>query len=164
MTDNFNKYPSTNELQDVVYEYIKHGNLLYFLKRKGIYYFNASHKESSQLTSRMFFDEEEINKLRQFAYRNTSNSLLSGFNLVSESKFNLEEIYNCIRDNEMLKNLGYTLKPLAKINDNLFKGKIEYKRKRPGKTTFLKYEIHEIDFRILFLAENQWQVEIDGDS
>ncbi len=164
MTNISNKYPNTSELQDVINEYIKDGNLLYFLRGKGIYHFNISHRDSSQLSSRLFFDEEEIDKLRHFAYRNNSNSLLSGFKLVSKAQFNLEEIYTSIREKETLKSLGYTLKPLAKIDDNIFSGKIEYRRKRPGKTEFLKYEIHVIDFRMQSLSENEWQVEIDGDN
>ena len=88
MTDTFNKYPSTGELQDVIQEYVKHGNLLYFLQGKGIYYFNTSHKDSSQLSSRIFFDEDEINKLRQFAYRNSSNSLIIPKNLNNNNSIN----------------------------------------------------------------------------
>ena len=92
--------------------------------------------------------------------------MLSGFTLESNSIFDLESVYNTIRDRETFKKDGYTLKALYKVSGKVkeFGGKVEYKRNRPGKTAFLKVEKHEISFRIKEFSKKQWQVEVDGES
>lgn len=159
-------YPNSNELRDVVNESVKQSELLSFLRKKGIFYLNASHEDSSMLTARLLLDGDDLNEIRRYAYRNVNKSLLSGFVLESNSVFDLESVYNTIRDRETFKKDGYTLKALYKVGGKTkeFGGKVEYKRKRPGKTAFLKEEKHEISFRIKELSKKQWQVEVDGES
>ena len=157
-------YPNVKELRDVINENLKQTELLEFLRGKGVFYFNASHDDSSMLTARLLFDGDELKEIHRYAYRNSHSSLLSGFTLVSNSIFDLESIYNTIREREVLKKDGYKLKTLRKVGNKLFEGKVEYKKKRPGRTAFLKYETREISFRMGEVAAKQWQVEIDGDN
>ena len=159
-------YPNSNELRDVVNESVKQSELLSLLRKKGIFYLNASHEDSAMLTSHLLLDGDDLNEIRRYAYKNVNKSLLSGFTLESNSIFDLESIYNTIRERETFKKEGYKLKALYKVGgkNKEFGGSVEYRRFRPGRTAFLKEEKHEISFRIKELSKKQWQVEVDGES
>lgn len=135
-----------------------------FLRSKGIYYFNASHEDAAILTSHLLFDSSSLETIRQYAYRTATKSLLSGFTLVSNSFFDLNSIYETIQEKEVLNKDGYQLKSLYKIGNKKFGGSIVYKKRKPGKSAFLKYEQRDIFFRIESLSEKIWQVEIDGEN
>ncbi len=164
MTENQNKYPLSSELRDVIQENVKQSQLLEFLRSKGIYYFNASHEDAAVLTSRLLFDASSLETIRQYAYRTATKSLLSGFTLVSNSFFELNSIYETIQEKEVLKKEGYHLKSLSKIGDKKFEGKIVYEKRRPGRSSFLKYESRDIFFKMEALSDKHWQVEIDGEN
>lgn len=166
MSDTNNSYPNSYELKDVINESVKQSELLTFLRKKGIFYMNASHEDSSMLTARLLLDGDDLNNIRVYAYKNVNKSLLSGFTLESHSVFDLESVYNTIREKETFKKEGYKLKALYKVGGKTkeFGGSVEYRRLRPGKTAFLKEEKHEISFRIKELSTKQWQVEVDGES
>lgn len=166
MSDTNISYPYSNELRDVINESVKQNELLDFLRKKGIFYLNASHEDSSMLTARLLLDGKDLNEIRSYAYKNANKSLLSGFTLESKSIFDLESVYNTIREKETFKKDGYRLKALYKVGkkDKEFGGSVEYRKLRPGKTAFLKEEKHEISFRIKELSKKKWQVEVDGES
>jgi hypothetical protein len=157
-------YPSSNELKDVLYDNVLHSELLGFLRSKGIFYFNTSKEDAAMLTSRLLFDGEALEKLRQYAYRTTQKSLLSGFTLVSNSFFDLNSIDESVQEKEVLTKDGYHLKSLYRIGDKKFGGSIVFNKRRPGKNTFLKYEERDISFRMEELTRKKWQVEIDGEN
>lgn len=166
MSDTNINYPYSNELRDVINESVKQNELLDFLRKKGMFYLNASHEDSSMLTARLLLDWNDLNEIRHYAYKNANKSLLSGFTLESKSIFDLESVYNTIREKETFKKDGYRLKALYKVGKkgNEFGGSVEYRRLRPGKTAFLKEEKHEISFRLKELSKKKWQVEVDGES
>ena len=166
MNDTNLNYPNSYELRDVINENIKQVDLLGFLRKKGIFYLNASHEDSSMLTARLLLDGDDLNELRRYAYKNVNKSLLSGFILESNSIFDLEAIYSTIRDKGSFKKEGYILKAISRIvgKTNTFQGSVEYRRYRPGKTSFLKEEKHDISFRIMELSKKKWQGEGDGES
>ena len=56
------------------------------------------------------------------------------------------------------------MKSLYKIGVNKYGGRIEYRKRRPGRNAFLKYEEREIAFRMEALSQKTWQVEIDGEN
>lgn len=157
------QYPLASEIRDIIIDCVKNTDLLDFLRSKGIYYFSASHKEAAMLTSRLLLDEQDLDTLRGHAYRNTQKSILTGFTLVSESFFDLSSLYNTIRDKETLVKDGYKLKALTKRGDKEFSGEIEYNKRRPGKTAFLKYDKRDISFTIKSLSDKEWQVEVDSE-
>lgn len=157
-------YPTSGELRDVLYDSVRHSDLLEFLRSRGVFYFNTSKEDASILSSRLLFDAEALEQLRRNAYRTTQKSLLSGFTLVSDSFFDLKSIYETLQDKEVLDNDGYHLKTLYNIGDKKFGGKIEYRKRRPGRNAFLKYEEREISFRMEELSKKNWQIEIDGEN
>lgn len=157
-------YPTSSELKDVLFDSVLHSELMSFLRSKGIYYFNTSREDAAMLTSRLLLDADSLARLRQYAYRTTTKSLLSGFTLVSDSFFDLNSIYETLQEKEVLKKDGYHLKTLYKISNKKYGGSIVYQKRKPGKNTFLKYEERDISFVMESLSEKHWQVEIDGES
>ena len=97
MNNNKILYPTSSELRDVLFDSVRHTDLLCFLRSKGIFYFNSSREEAATLSSRLLFDAEALERLRQNAYRTSQKSLLSGFTLVSDSIFDLNSIYETIQ-------------------------------------------------------------------
>ena len=55
------------------------------------------------LTARLLLDGNDLNEIRHYAYKNVNKSLLSGFTLESKSIFDLESVYNTIREKETFK-------------------------------------------------------------
>lgn len=157
-------YPTSGELRDVLFDNVRHTDLLNFLRSRGVYYFNTSKEDAAMLSSRLLFDGDALEQLRQSAYRASQKSLLSGFSLVSDSFFELNSIYESIQDREVLKKDGYHLKSLYKIGDKKFGGSITFRKRRPGKNAFLKYEERDIFFRMEEISKKNWQVEIDGEN
>lgn len=157
------QYPHASEVRDIIIDCVKNADLHDFLRGKGIYYFNASREEAAELTSHLLLDEQDLDVLRGYAYKNTQRSILSGFTLVSDSFFDLSSLYNTIRSKETLVKDGYSLKALTKMGEKAFGGEIVYKKRRPGRTAFLKYDKRDISFTIKSLTEKEWQVEVDGD-
>ena len=156
-------YPSSGELRDVLLDNVRHSDLLSFLRSRGVYYFNSSKADAAMLSSRLLLDGDALEQLRQNAYRNSQKSLLSGFSLVSDSFFDLNSIYETIQEKEVLEKDGYHLKSLYKIGDKKFGGSITFRKRRPGKNAFLKYEERDIFFRMEEISKKNWQVEIDGE-
>ena len=163
-TDSKIIYPRFNELRDVLSDSVLHSELMGFLRSKGIYYFNTSRDVAAMLTSRLLLSGDDLELIRQYAYRTSQKSLLSGFTLVSESFFDLNSIYETIQEKEVLKKDGYHLKTLEKLGDKKFQGSIVYRKRKPGRNEFLKIEERNIAFSMEALTEKQWQVEIDGES
>lgn len=164
MTDKKIIYPSSNELKDVLFDSVKHSELMSFLQGRGVFYLNTSREDAAMLTSRLLLDADGLETIRQFACNTSNKSLLSGFTMVADSSFELNSLYDTILDREVLKKGGYHLKTLSKIGDSKFEGNIIYQKRRPGKNVFLKYEERDISFTMERHADNNWQVEIDGEN
>lgn len=163
-TDNKIIYPRFNELRDVLCDSVLHSELMGFLRSKGIYYFNTSREDAAMLTSRLLLSGDDLEVIRQYAYRTSQKSLLSGFTLISESFFDLNSIYETIQEKEVLKKEGYHLTTLEKLGDKKFRGCIVYRKRKPGRNEFLKIEERNIAFNMEALTKKQWQVEIDGEN
>ena len=164
MNDNKIIYPRFNELRDVLCDSVLHSELMGFLRSKGIYYFNTSLSDAAMLTSRLLLSADDLGTIRQYAYRTSQKSLLSGFTLVSESFFDLNSIYETLQEKEVLKKDGYHLTTLEKLGNKKFGGRIVYRKRKPGRNEFLKIEERSIAFSMEALTEKQWQMEIDGES
>ena len=75
MSDTNINYPYSNELRDVINESVKQNELLDFLRKKGMFYLNASHEDSSMLTVRLLLDWNDLNEIRHYAYKNANKDL-----------------------------------------------------------------------------------------
>lgn len=164
MTDNTNFYPTPNEFHDVLRDSVRYTELLSFMRSKGVFYINASHDDAASLTSRHIFDAKGLEQLRKYAYRATHKSILSGFTMVSDSIFDLESVYNTIREKEVLKKEGYRLNYLYALEDNKYGGSIVFTKRKPGRNAFLRYEERTINFSMKMLSDQLWQVETDGEN
>ena len=164
MTDNTKFYPTPNELRDVLRDSVRHTELLNFMRSKGVFFLNASHEDAASLASRHVFDGKGIEQLRKYAYRATHKSILSGFTMVSDSFFDLESVYNTIREKEVLKKDGYKLNYLYNTGSKKYGGSVVFTKRKPGRNAFLRYEERTINFTMETLSDKLWQVETDGEN
>ncbi|MFT0515226.1 hypothetical protein [Bacteroides thetaiotaomicron] len=158
-------FPDAFDLAEVLNECLKRSDLNRFLQTKGIYFFNAPQEEVAKKVAGLFLDYDDLEVIRQNAYKNVSKKVLSGFNLKSNSIFDLKGIYEDLRDAGTLSTKGYTLNTLVKQNISgniIYKGSISYQSKKPTKMAFLQTEEREVYFEMKEIDERYWQVEIDG--
>ena len=134
------------------------------MRSKGVFFLNASHEDATSLASRHVFDGKGIEQLRKYAYRATHKSILSGFTMVSDSFFDLESVYNTIREKEVLKKEGYKLNYLYKTGSKKYGGSVVFTKRKPGRNAFLRYEERTINFTMETLSDKLWQVETDGEN
>lgn len=159
-------FPSANDLRSILTDSIKKTDLLRFARRKGIFLFNATQEDIAQRISEMMLDYEELNMLRNLAYKTTTKQLLCGFTLVSEAKFDFASIYNSLRDNGVLSEEGYSLKKISTITSSSgkvsYQGALSYKKKSAGRIEFIRTEERDVSFLMKEIEPNRWQVEVDG--
>lgn len=158
-------YPSPKDLYTILSESVTKSQMMSFLSTKGIYYFNITGNELAERISQMVLDAEDLNILRAFAYRSSNKQILSGFTLYSDKQFDLNLIYEDIRDNGAVSPDGYKLKSIHKIqsSDNvLYGGSLTYTRKTAGRIEFIRTEERDVSFVMKKDNENTWRIEVDG--
>jgi hypothetical protein len=134
----------------------------------GIFYMNARQEDVAKELSHIMLDIRDIDKLQQNAYQASSKHTLSGFTLHSSSQdFSLQELYERVRDNDrVLVSKGYRLGTLTKISKGtdtpIYKGSIEYHKKKPGRIELLDEEKGFSEFYFVDKGNGEWQVEVDG--
>lgn len=165
MTKN-NKYPSSFELNEVCTNFIKRKVLNNFLQERGIFVFNAGADYLSRLLSNIVMQQADIEELRKNAYQSSTKSSLSGFIISSNSSISLNDIYEKARDNDrVLTSKGYNLSMLSHEIHNgksIYKGRVDYELKRPGRIEFMDIEKSHSEFVFFENKEGDWQVEVDG--
>lgn len=165
---NKNNYPSPFEIQEVVNSFLKRNFVDSFAHEMGIFFMNARQEDIAKELSHVMFDMHDINTLRMNAYQTTSKHALSGFTLHSSSaNFSLQDLYERVRDNDKgLASKGYRLNSLIKISKGteppIYKGSIEYSKKKPGRIELLDEEKGFSEFYFVDKGDGEWQVEVDG--
>jgi len=164
---NKDKYPTPYDIQEVLNSFSKRHFVDLFSQKRGIFYINTRQRDVARSLSNILYDKKDIDELRASAYQTVSKHTMSGFSLKSSKDFNLQELYEQIRDNDrkILDN-GYKLHSLVKTSKGtdqpIYKGSIEYKKKKPGRIEFLDEEIGYTEFYLIDLENGEWQVEVDG--
>jgi len=165
---NKNKYPSPYEIQEVINNFLKRGFVDNFTHGMGIFLMNARQEEVAKELSHIMFDMHDINMLQTNAYQTASKHTLSGFAINSSSKdFSLQDFYERARDNDKtLLSKGYKLNSLIKITKGketpIYKGSIEYSKKKPGRIELLDEEKGYSEFYFVDKGNGEWQIEVDG--
>lgn len=162
-----NKYPSSFELNEVCTNFIKRRVLNTFLQERGMFIFNAGTDDIGRILSHVIMEHADIEELRSNAYQATSKSSLSGFIIKpTSSLFSLNNLYEKARDNNRdLTSKGYKLGMLSheKYEEkSVYKGRIDYKLKKPGRIQFIDVEESHSYFVMFENNEGEWQVEVDG--
>ncbi|WP_454802857.1 hypothetical protein [Mucilaginibacter phyllosphaerae] len=158
-----NIYPTKYELVEVLSSITNRGFLNAFAQSKGIFITHVDIVTLAQEISNLFLDNEDLEIIRKEAYSNNSSHALSGFVLKSKDKgFNLKNDYQTLFD-EGKQKMGQVLNQLTKVKGtNIYKGSIEYNKKRAGRMEFLQDEVTHFDFYIEEKEPGTWQVEVDG--
>ncbi|MDT3401220.1 hypothetical protein [Mucilaginibacter terrae] len=158
-----NIYPTKYELVEVLTSITNRGFLNVFAQNKGIFITHVDTATLAKEISNLFLDNDDLESIRKEAYNNNSSHALSGFVLKSKNKdFNLKNDYQSLFDDGKQK-MGQVLNQLVRIKGtNIYKGSIEYNKKRAGRIEFLQDEVTHFDFYIEEKSPGTWQVEVDG--
>lgn len=161
-------YPTSRELRTILTDAVKRSDLSAFLRRKGIFFFNATTDELCAKVSEMLLSYSDLQALRAMAYRTVNKQILSGFTLISSAEFDLTCIYNDIRLKGEIKKDGYTLESISEKDipsvGKVYEGSIKYLKTSAGRVAFIRHEERDVSFIMKRISDNSWQVEVDGGS
>lgn len=164
---NKTKYPSSFEINEVCTNFIKRRILNGFLQERGIFFFNAGVDDVGGILSNIVMQQSDILELQDNAYQASTKSSLSGFIVKSAlPSFSLNDLYEKARDNDrILMSKGYKLGMLSheKIDSkSIYRGRVDYEIKRPGRIQFIDKEESHSDFCMFENKKGEWQIEVDG--
>lgn len=158
-------YPSPQDLSYILASCIKKSDLSDFLRKRGIFFFNATQTELARQAAFLLWDADALDQFRAMAYRNSNNKILSGLSLRSPQPFDLSDIYNSLRNSGTLNSKGYKLNSISKIThggQTHFAGTISYERKSAGRIDFIRTEERDAAFIMKQISATEWQIEVDG--
>ncbi|HWW41723.1 hypothetical protein [Pedobacter sp.] len=158
-----NIYPTKYELVEVLTSITNRGFLNTFAQERGIFITHVDTVALAKEISNLFLDNDDLELIRREAYTSNTSHALSGFVLKSKDKgFNLRNNYQWLFE-EGKQKIEQSLTQLVKVKGtDIYKGSIEYTRKRAGRMEFLQDEVTHFDFYIEEKEPGVWQVEIDG--
>jgi hypothetical protein len=157
------KYPDRYELLEVLNTLPK-SFLIELSQERGLFVTHVNHQQLADELANVYYDNQDLNKIRSEAYQKSSNHALSGFIVKSPKKdFDLKNIYQYIFDGN-LQNYGQSLTAprLVDKEKNIYKASIEYRKIKPGRIAFLQDETTSFDFYMEDKGNGIWQIEIDS--
>lgn len=164
-----NVYPERYEIKEVCENFIKRRTLNTFMQERGIFAINASTEDVSNILSNCILDAVAIDDIRRNAYQCSTKNSLSGFTVSSSlNNFSVKDVYEKARDNDKVLcskgyKLGFLTKEVRTDGDVIFKGRLDYEIRRPGRIQFMDNEESHCEFRMFETKESGvWQVEVDG--
>lgn len=159
------KYPSPKDLEYILSDSVKKAVLTTFLRRRGIFYFNTTQTELARQLAFILWDAEALEEFRAMAYRASNKKILSGFTLTSANPFELNQIYDTVREKGALIPRGYKLNVISKIvrgDETSYEGTLSYIKKSAGRIAFIRTEERDASFTMKRVSDHEWQVEVDG--
>lgn len=160
------KYPTPYEIQEVLNSAGISRNLVNeFAQERGVFLINASKDSLVEELSSHLYEYSDLEVIRSLAYQSSGKQFLSGFSVSATKGFNLESLYDRVREYGLLETKGYKLKAVTKkTKDNIvvYHGEIEYTKRKSGKIEFLQNEKFATDFYFYERKSGVWQVEVDG--
>ena len=161
-------YPNRYEIEQTLGEFAKRSFVDSFAQEKGIFITKANQNEFSNVLAGFFYDHDDLEKIRDTAYRGSLTQNLSGIIIHSEEgEFNPIVALKNIRDEGGLEQ-GMELSPvtlLAKENkddNDIYKGEINYVKRKPGRIEFLQEENRAFDFTIEKLSEEEHLILVNS--
>lgn len=159
-------YPSPRDLKAILLDNANRTDIKAFLRRKGIFFFNATPDDMMSSVSEIIFGYNDLQIIRSYVYRASNKQILSGFTLTSDKMFDLTSIYNSVRKNGKTKTDGYELKSICQkkmaSGDTYYEGSMVYTKKTAGRIEFLRTEERDVSFIMKKVDDRNWQVEVDG--
>ncbi len=162
------KYPPTYDLHEVLSAQSR-TFLSDYAQSRGIILTNASKDDIIKELSSLLYDLSDLEEIREASYQTSNKQSLSGFTIKpKDADFDLETMYNRLRDYGQLQSKGYQLKTLSRKKNSeeivVCKGEIDYTKHKSGKIEFLQGEKYSTEFVFFNLPDGSWQVEVDGSS
>lgn len=159
------KYPSNYEIKEILSHITNRTWLNEFAQDRGVFIANVTQEELASELANLFYDDEDLEAIRSEAYEVVHSHTLTAFVIGSNNpSFDMSVTYENIRLNEKLEK-GVKLDPLRKLHkkgeDPLYKGSIEYTKKKPGKMEFLEDGKFSFDFYLKKVRSGFWQVEVE---
>lgn len=158
-------YPSFFELEEVLSEMTKKKFVVDFAQKRGIFMTRAKQFEIAKELANLFFEDSDIEEIRNEAYQKNSNHTMAGFLLKStERDFSLPSLYEKIRREGFSKEgqiLNQLIEKKDENNNAVFEGRMEYEKNKIGRMEFLQKEKSSFDFYFKQNDANTWQVEVD---
>ena len=163
---NNNSYPEEYEVKEVCSNFIKRRVLNSFMQERGMFIINASSEDVGAILSHCVMERTSIEELRANAYQLSTKASLSGFVMhSSSSSFSLNDLYEKARDNDrVLLSKGYKLGKLLtekRGEITVYKGRLDYEIRKPGRIQFMEKEQSHCDFFIYENKKGEWQIEVD---
>lgn len=162
-------YPERYEIKEVCENFIKRRTLNTFMQERGIFAINASTDDVSKILSNCILDAVAIDDLRRNAYQCSNKNSLSGFTVTSTlNDFSIKDVYEKARDDDKVLctkgyKLGFLTKEVRADGKEVFKGRLDYEIRRPGRIQFMDNEESHCEFQMFETKESGvWQVEVDG--
>lgn len=161
-------YPSARDLEEVLRSYLSGKQLQLLMQTKGIFIFNTKKSDMAHLASTFLYSFEELKVMRNKAYSISNNCILTGFCLTSKKSFDVNAIYNELREGYSSKlNSDYSLMAIHKETTSedkkvVYRGRLKYRSKKIGRIAFINVEEREVDFRMIPVEDNKCFVEVDG--
>lgn len=159
------KYPSPKDLEYILSDSVKKAALTAFLRKRGIFYFNTTQVDLARQLAFILWDAEALEEFRAMAYRASNKKILSGFSLSSSKPFELNQIYDTVREKGVLTPSGYKLNVISKKvkgNETTYEGTLSYTKNSAGRIAFIRTEERDASFTMKRVSEREWQVEVDG--
>ncbi|QEC74664.1 hypothetical protein [Mucilaginibacter ginsenosidivorax] len=138
MTNDY-KYPSAYELREVFSSVLDRPFINTFAQGRGIFITNAKSEEMAAELSNFFYEEEDLENLRNEAFQKDDNATLSSFIVNSSYEdFDLKVIYdNIVQSASFDNNLILTALRKPEKDEDVYVGEVEYNKSKVGRIQFL---------------------------
>lgn len=156
------KYPSRYDIEQTLGRFAKKEFVEEFAKERGIFITKATREQLADKLSYFFYDDDDIENIRDVAYKTSRTQTLSGFTVkLEEGEGLVESIRTALTNNEFDKHVN--VGPVTKVRESSFeeeyKCDIEYISQKPGRIEFLQEESRSFTLVIRKMDENgEYQV------
>lgn len=157
------KYPQTYDVIQTLSEFCTSRFLIEFARQKGIFITNAKLSERAEFLSGLFFDSDELEKIRDNALGNSGETTLSGFWLeIKDEDFDLIKELKEYSNTQIDSSYEMELGNLTGSTEKGFKGVVTYQQKSPGRFQFLQGTQRDFVFYLNPKYEGKWEIVVDG--
>lgn len=132
-----------------------------FAQERGVFVFRATLEYLADQLSRLFLDEDDLNEIREHAYRNRNKKITVGFVVASVSAdFDPKNIIDELRSSP--PNTHASLSAVTQVNETLISGALEYEVNKPGRINLLQNENRHVTYSIEAKENNTYQVFVEA--
>ncbi len=153
------KYPTRYDVEQTLGQFAKREFVEDYAKLRGIFITKATRVQLADKLSRFFYDDDDIEEIRDVAYKTSRTQTLSGFTVKLEEGAGLvESIRTSLTNNEFDDHV--TVGPLVKSKnrDDEFTCEVSYISKKPGRIEFLQEESRSFNLVVRKLSAVEYDV------